>query len=55
MEVVKESLKDDSQKKISAEDYVKQKRQWEAELEMVHAKLHASQRVSHFLKLLKDI
>ena len=46
VEVVKESLKDDSQKKISAEEYVEQKKRWEKELEQVRLKLNASQRVS---------
>ena len=46
VEVVKESLKDDSQKKISAEEYVQQKKRWEKELEQVRLKLNASQRVS---------
>ena len=48
VEVVKESLKDDSQKKISAEEYVQQKKRWEKELEQVRLKLNASQRVSQY-------
>ena len=46
--MVKQSLQDDSLKKISATDYVEQKKMWETELEKVRAQLHASQRVNIF-------
>ena len=45
MEVVKKTLKEDGVETISAEEYVRQKRTWETELERVRAQLHESQRV----------
>ena len=46
MEVVKKTLKEDGVETISAEEYVRQKRTWETELERVRAQLHESQRVT---------
>lgn len=47
MEVVKKTLKEDDSEKITAEEYVRQKRTWETELERVRAQLHDSQMVSN--------
>ena len=45
LEVVKKTLVEDDKEKMSAEEYVKQKRAWEAEMERVRAQLHNSQMV----------
>ena len=45
MEVVKKTLNEDGKDKISAEEYVRQKRIWETEMERVRAQLHNSQMV----------
>ena len=50
MEVVKKTLNDDGKDKISAEEYVRQKRIWETEMERVRAQLHNSQMVRQELK-----
>ena len=44
-EVVKRTLNDNNGEKITAEEYVRQKRTWEAELERVRFQLHESQMV----------
>jgi hypothetical protein len=44
-EVVFGTLKEDDSEKITAEEYVRQKRSWETELERVRALLHDSQMV----------
>ena len=43
LEVVKKTLVEDDKEKMSAEEYVKQKRAWETEMERVRAQLHNSQ------------
>ena len=45
LEVVKKTLVEDDKEKMSAEEYVKQKRAWETEMERVRAQLHNSQMV----------
>jgi hypothetical protein len=45
MEVVKRTLKEDDSEKISAEEYLRQKRTWETELERIRSQLHDSQRL----------
>ena len=51
MEVVKKTLNDDGKDKISAEEYVRQKRIWETEMERVRAQLHNSQMVRAVITL----
>ena len=50
MEVVKKTLIEDEKEKMSAEEYVKQKRTWEIEMERVRAQLHNSQMVGVIIK-----
>ena len=42
---MKKTLVEDDKEKMSAEEYVKQKRAWETEMERVRAQLHNSQMV----------
>ena len=51
MEVVKKTLNEDGKDKISAEEYVRQKRIWETEMERVRAQLHKSQMVRTIVKI----
>ena len=51
LEVVKKTLVEDDKEKMSAEEYVKQKRAWETEMERVRAQLHNSQMVRVILDL----
>ena len=51
MEVVKKTLNEDGKDKISAEEYVRQKRIWETEMERVRAQLHNSQMVRPMISL----
>ena len=51
MEVVKKTLNEDGKDKISAEEYVRQKRIWETEMERVRAQLHNSQMVRTIVKI----